>query len=310
MRDGCPFCEGNEAETPSERDAFARTQLEEKALDNYRRPNSPGWMVRSVPNRYPFVSPDLEQSIQQIGPYLESPNAGIQEVLVDVPYHVERLSELTEVEFEYLIHFYHRRMTQLRKEIRWKYVQLFKNQGAEAGASLSHLHSQLVGLPFVPAKVEWEQQFLRRYGQERGLCYHCEVLAYEQREKKRFVTETDFFSVFCPFASIFPYEMYVVPKLHSPCFVHCLREELDDLGRLLQKLVRKLEAVLPVPAYNLVLKNSPWEDSDQEMCEDEYYHWRLEILPRMTRIAGYELGTGDYVNPVLPEKAAQCLRDA
>ncbi|MDO4582969.1 MAG: DUF4931 domain-containing protein [Planctomycetia bacterium] len=301
----CPFCEGNEAETPQERDVMLRET--EETLDNYRRPNAPGWMVRAVPNRYPFVEPDSEWTLQRIGPYFYAPNVGIQEVLVDVPYHASCLSGLSAEEFQYLIHFYHRRMHQIRKEYRWHYAQLFKNQGAQAGASLTHIHTQLVALPYIPQSLVLEQKFLQSYAHDNGQCYHCMVMEYEMRERWRFVDQTEYFNVFCPFASRFSGEIHILPRRHVPCFVQSTREELDDLAELLRKTLRRLENVLTLPTYNLVLRNSPWEYDKEGVVLDSHFHWRMEILPRMTKLAGYELGTGYYVNPISPERAAVAL---
>lgn len=313
----CPFCEGNELETPAELDAVSReipletSELEprnlEKTLDDYRRPNAPGWIVRSVPNRYPFVEPDKERTFQKFGPYIAAPNIGQQEVLVDAPFHDTSLSELNPEEFQYLIHFYHRRLHQLRKEGRWAYAQLFKNQGQAAGASLTHIHSQLVALPFVPPSILQEQHFLELHRRETGKCYHCEILEYEMREKWRFVAQTKYFDVFCPFASRYCGEIHIVPQRHVPCFVQSSREELDDLASLLRKTIQRLEKILPVADYNLVFRTSPWFYTAQGVQTDPNFHWRLEICPRITAQAGFEMGTGCFVNPVAPETVAAVM---
>lgn len=312
----CPFCEGNELETPAELDAVSReagknTEFSErdpeKTLDNYRRPNAPGWMVRSVPNRYPFVEPDKERTFQEFGPYIASPNTGRQEVLVDVPIHCITLGELSPEEFQYLTYFYHRRLHQVRKEGRWAYAQLFKNQGHAAGASLSHIHSQLCALPFVPPSVLHEQHFLQQHRQETGRCYHCEILEYEMREKWRFVAQTEYFDAFCPFASRYSGEIHIVPRRHVPCFVQSSREELDDLALLLRNVIRRLEEILPTIDYNLVFRTSPWHYTSEGVQTDPNFHWRLEICPRITTQAGFEMGTGCFVNPVAPETAAAAM---
>lgn len=325
----CPFCEGNELETPAEVDAIPRADLPENlanafwngserslkstserepTLDDYRKPNAPGWMIRSVPNRYPFVRPDAEPTRQQIGPYFMTPNVGKQEVLIDVPYHGAALSELSAEEFQYLIHFYHRRLHQLRKEGRWRYVQLFKNQGAAAGASLSHPHSQITALPFVPPSVSRELLFLTNYQRETGRCYHCEVLAYERTERWRLVDESSYYGIFCPFASRYAGEIHVVPKRHMPCFLQSTREELDDLAVMLRQTVRRLEEWRPSVGFNLVLKTSPWHYTADGAEAEANFHWRFEICPRIACQAGFELGTGCFVNPIPPEEVAAALK--
>lgn len=309
--DFCPFCEGHESLTPAEVDAIPMPisgVTSEITLDNYRRPNGPGWMVRAVPNRFPFLEPSQECILQQFGPHLATPNVGKQEVLIDLPMHSATLGTLGPEEFQYLVHFYHRRLHQIRKEGRWLYAQLFKNQGAAAGASLRHLHSQLAVLPFVPPSVAREQDFLARYQTENGICYHCAVLEYELRERWRFVAETDYFAVFCPFASRYAGEVHIMPKRHVACFVQSTREELDELAVVLRKLIQKIESTLAITDYNLVLRTSPWNYAQQGVVVDENFHWRLEICPRTTCQAGFELGTGSFVNPISPETVASRLK--
>ena len=297
----CPFCEGHEHETPHELDAM----LPEKSLDNYRCPDGPGWMIRAVPNRFPFVTPDNEMTLQQMGPHICAPDVGRQEVIVDVPFHAKSPSELNAEEFQYLIYFYHRRMHQARKSGRWRYVQLFKNQGYSAGASISHIHSQAAALPFVPTAILQEQTFLRGYREQNQRCYHCEVLDFERTVGWRWVCETEFFAAFCPFASRFPGELHILPKRHTPCFVESQREELDDLAILLRRLLHDFERKFSPSCYNLVFKNTPWTYDAAGVHTDPNFHWRLEILPRTTRMAGFEFGTGCYVNQMSPETAAK-----
>lgn len=319
----CPFCEGNELSTPSELDALPQKTLgenlencwfsatesgserrKEQTLDNYRRPNGPGWLVRAVPNRYPFLEPDREKMLQQFGPYFSTPDVGRQEVLVETPFHGTALHEIDEGQFQYLVHFFHRRLHQARKEGKWRYVQLFKNQGVRAGASLSHLHSQLAALPFVPPAIRREQAFLADYQRKNGKCFHCEVVEYERRERWRTIQETECFLVFCPFASRYAGELQIIPKRHTPCFVQTSREELDDLAITLRKTLIALNRVFPESDFNLVVKTSPWQIEKDGTMVDPCFHWRMEICPRITNQAGFEIGTGCFVNPIAPETMA------
>ena len=273
--EACPFCEGRETQTPSERDAVAQTD---------RQQNSPGWQVRSVPNRYPSISPH-----------------GDQEVIIDTPRHLERFGDMTDDECRHLIRFWHRRLHHLREENRWQYAQLFKNQGSAAGASMRHLHTQIFCLPYVPREVLTEAQGLAKHLENTGTCYHCDTLADELRDRLRFLGETPHLAAFCPFASRFQGEIHILPKRHIPCFTQTTPEELDDLSRFLPTIIRRLERILPTPAYNLVLRQSPWPVSP-------HFHWRLEILPRLNGIAGFEWGTGDFINPCSPERFAAQMR--
>ncbi|MDO4551464.1 MAG: DUF4931 domain-containing protein [Planctomycetia bacterium] len=337
QKEKCPFCEGNESQTPRERDALARRKdrisseeyseesrecseiiyaeksehdqgcvgfCRERTIDDYRRPNSPGWQVRSVPNRYPSVLPWGEMTSQRFGIHEKTLAVGAQEVIVDTPRHLERFGEMTEEEFQYLIHFYHRRLYQLRKEHRWQYVQLFKNQGAAAGASMCHIHSQIFCLPYVPHTINMEAYGLEKYFQNTGQCYYCQSLHQELTDRWRFIAESETMAAFCPFTSRFHGEIWVMPKRHVPCFVQSSREELDDLSLFLRKIICRLEQVIPVPTYNVVLRQSPWRYEESGVVLDERFHWRLEILPRLNGIAGFEWGTGNFINPCSPERFA------
>lgn len=331
----CPFCEGHERETPQERDAvishrrnirealqkFFQAQQavqsgeiprespiwEELTIDDYRHPNSPGWIVRSVPNRYPSVHPWGELTPQRFGVHMKTPGIGVQEVIVDTPRHVERFSLLDAEEMEYLIHFYHRRLHQLRKEHKWRYAQLFKNQGAAAGASMRHSHTQIFCLPYVPQTVNMEKAGLEKHHRNAGACYYCQVLEQELGGPWRFVGESEHMAAICPFAPRFFGELWILPKRHVPCFVQSTREELDDLAVFLRKIVGRLEAVLPVPAYNIVLHNSPWSYDATGVKTDPLFHWRLEILPRLNCFAGFEYGTGNFINPCSPERFTRLM---
>ncbi|MDO4569861.1 MAG: DUF4921 family protein [Planctomycetia bacterium] len=296
----CPFCEGNEGKTPSELDVM----IHEKTLDNYRRPNAPGWKVRAVPNRFPFMKADDVPTPQMFGPYVSRKDVGRQEVLIDVPHHVRSVQELNEEEFQYLVHFYHRRMHQARKENRWRYAQLFKNQGVEAGASIEHIHSQLVAMSFVPASIRMEQIFLADYREQTQRCWHCDALEYERGERCRVVCESEYFFAFCPFASRFMGEVHISPKRHASCFVQSTREELDDLAQTVRNVLCRLPHVVSPSAFNLVLRTSPWSYNAEGARADENFHWRFEILPRTAKWAGYEMGTGCCVNSLAPESAA------
>ncbi len=326
----CPFCEGHERETPQERDAVishrrkirealrkyfqargavAQGEIppetpiwEELTIDDYRNPNSPGWIVRSVPNRYASVHPWEEWTPQRFGMNVKTPGVGMQEVIVDTPRHVERFGLLDPEEMEYLIHFYHRRLHQLRKEHKWRYAQLFKNQGAAAGASMRHIHTQIFCLPYVPHVVNSEKHGLRKHAHNTGRCYYCQTLEQEMGEPWRFIGQSEFMVAICPFAPRFYGEIWILPKRHVPCFVQSSREELDDLAVFLRKIIRRLEEVLPIPAYNVVLHNSPWDYDATGVKTDPHFHWRLEILPRANCFAGFEAGTGNYINPCSPER--------
>lgn len=293
----CPFCEGNEHLTPSE---LMRVRREGAGEDSAR------WEVRVVENKYPAVHPDREYRADKIeGILLQSiPGFGAHEVIIESPRHILSLTELSALEFTRVIEVYRARFLAHRSDSRPMYPMLFKNNGPEAGASLEHAHSQLIVLPTVPSVTRAELEAARRYREAHGECVFCDLIAREISTKERLVAESESFAAFCPFAARFSYETWVLPKCHAGRFESLDDSLLAEFSRLFLSVLRRIEAVLDRPAYNYYIHTSPLKTENDCGC----YHWHLEITPRLSKMAGYELGSGYYINPVLPEDAASRLR--
>jgi UDPglucose--hexose-1-phosphate uridylyltransferase len=198
---------------------------------------------------------------------------------------------------------YRERMRDLRNDIRFKYVMVFKNQGEAAGASLEHAHSQLIATPVVPKRVHEELEGAKRHFDYKERCLFCDIVNQELRQQLRVVAETDMFLAIEPFAARFPFETWLIPRRHMNCFSQIGDPEMDDFARMLKLTLGKLRSALADPPYNYSLH------TDALNCEArDYYHWHLEIIPKITRVAGFEWGTGFYINPVAPEEAAAYLR--
>lgn len=290
----CPFCEGHENKTPPEVLAVRR---------NGGGPDSPGWSLRVVPNKFPALSHDGDLDMQADGLFESMSGVGHHEVIIESPDHSASLAELSESEVEKTIWAYRERILALTKDERVQYILIFKNHGAAAGASLEHTHSQLIALPVVPIRVQREIDLSRGYFGLRQRCVFCDVLAKECGVRQRIVAETERFVALSPYAARFPFETWILPKAHQSQFELTPPEQHGELAALLRKLLGALNRCLAQPAYNFLLHTAPVA----ERCE-QAFHWHFEVIPRLTRVAGFEWGSGFYINPTTPEMAAESLR--
>ena len=290
----CPFCEGQEGETPPE--VFA-----------YRDPsstaNSPGWRVRVVPNKYPALASVGDFSRTAASPYHALSGVGAHEVIIESPRHCLSMAELGERQVEDVLRAYRERLIVLQNDQRWKSILIYKNEGSAAGATLEHVHSQLLALPLVPREVAEEWRALIAHRDATTRCLYCEILDKERAEGHRVVIESAAFIGFCPFASRFPFEIWVMPKKHSPFFHTIAEDELRQLAFMLVQSLRRLAGIVDA-SLNFVLHSGPLKEAKRE-----HYHWHLEILPRISKIAGFELASGYYINTEAPEIAARQLRE-
>jgi UDPglucose--hexose-1-phosphate uridylyltransferase len=291
----CPFCAGNEADTP-------------EAVATYPANGKGGWSVRVVPNKYPAVTPDLAAcpTCHPLSPDASPtavPGFGRHEVIIESPRHVASLSELTPAEAEAVFTVYRERLAQLKAEGRFRYVQIFKNVGSAAGASLEHVHSQLVALPGVPEVVQQELAASAEHFQQHKKPLLPSLIADELAAGSRIVALTPSLVAFCPYASRVPFEVCVAPRQHSPRFEDAQPGELGELSRLMRDLIGRIERAAGQSAYNYLLHTQPFD-----MPAQGHYHWHIEILPRLTKLAGFEWGTGCFINPFLPEACAEHLR--
>lgn len=290
----CPFCPGNESLTPPEVLVLR---------DNGSQPNAPGWRLRVISNKYPALKIEGELHREGEGIFDKMSGVGAHEVIIETPDHQQDLVDLSLDQVRDVIWAYRERMRDLRKDIRFKYVMIFKNQGEAAGASLEHAHSQLIATPVVPKRVYEELEGSKRFFDYKERCIFCDIIKQELRWGSRVVCETDLFVALAPFAARFPFETWILPRVHNSCFTDIDDMQAVDLARMLKLLLMKLRTALADPPFNYSLH------TDALQCgAKDYYHWHIELIPKMTRVAGFEWGTGFYINPVSPEEAAAYLK--
>jgi UDPglucose--hexose-1-phosphate uridylyltransferase len=289
----CPFCTGNEAMTPAEVLAYR----------NESSPaNSSGWSVRVVPNKYPALVGFPTEISATDSIYQSSHALGAHEVIIESAEHVVNLRALPVESIAQILRAYRERMIELRKDPRWRYLLIYKNQGDRAGATLEHIHSQLIALPTLPAQAADELRRARRHYDSTRHCMYCAMMEREINASKRLVLSSERFVALCPFAPRFAYETWILPRRHAEAFEQTSDEELADLASVLKGFIGKLSRALDDPPFNYLI---------QSLCcqSDSRYHWRIEILPQVSRAAGFEWGTGMHINSVAPEQAARLLRE-
>ncbi len=299
----CPFCEGNETKTPAE---VAALRDPSSAADG------PGWRVRVVPNKFPALTPGPPPLPPGPGVFPAMPGVGVHEVVIENPRHELELSDLDPDHVADVLRVIQGRVRSMEADHGLRYVQVFKNKGKEAGASLSHPHSQIVATPIVAKRIKEEAFGAERAFRSGGECVFCRILREEAAAHERLVHDNGEFRVIAPFASRFPFEMAVFPLRHGAFFSEIEDGDFAALAEALQSTLRRLKEVLSDPPYNLVLHMGPnpalrtrgWPDLRRS------YHWHFEVFPILTRVAGFEWGTGFYINPVPPETAAGFLRSA
>jgi len=293
-RDQCPFCPGRESLTPPE-------------VLSYRQhggsANTPGWDVRVVPNKFPALQVEGTLDREGEGIFDRMNGIGAHEVIVETPDHGRTLASMSEPEIERVLSAYRDRMLDLKQDRRLRHILIFKNHGAAAGATLEHSHSQLIALPIVPDFVREEIEGARRHFAEKERCVFCDILRQELVDRPRVVAENADIVALAPYAPRFAFETWLLPKRHASRFEHAPRHEYENLARLLKLLLQRVDRALERPAYNLIVHTSPFSEDTSEV-----YHWHLELMPRLTSVAGFEWGTGFYINPTSPEEAARVLR--
>jgi UDPglucose--hexose-1-phosphate uridylyltransferase len=291
----CPFCYGNEYMTPPEIQSIRY----EKTL-----PNTPGWQVRVVPNKFPALQIEGGLDKRALGLFDLSNGIGAHEVIVETPYHTKDIPDLEASEIENVLEMYGMRSNDLEKDKRFKYVMIFKNYGTAAGASIDHNHSQLIALPMIPKNVLEEITGASEYYEFRERCIFCDMIRQEIDEECRIITENKNFIAFCPFVSRFPFEMWIMPKAHRMSYCETTKDERGELAKILKDVLMRMKIALNDPPYNFIIHTAPINTG-----EKLGYHWHMEIMPRLNRIAGFEWGTGFYAVPTPPEVAIKYLRE-
>jgi len=293
--DLCPFCPGHESYTPTE--VFAIRPQGGAA-------NGPGWSTRVVPNKFPALQVEGELDRRGEGIYDRMNGIGAHEVIIESPDHSKELSELTVEEIERVLLAFRERMRDLRNDLRFRYILVFKNHGASAGASLEHGHAQLIATPTIPMVVQEELDGALQHFQLKERCVYCDIVEQELRDGRRVVREEDGFVAIAPYAPRFSFETWILPKRHQTSFDEVEPGSLAALARILKDTLQRLRRALDKPNYNFLIHTSPCREPHLA-----HYHWHLEIFPKLAHVAGFEWGTGFYINTTPPEESAKYLRE-
>jgi UDPglucose--hexose-1-phosphate uridylyltransferase len=290
----CPFCEGHERMTPPETLAFRRSGT---------AANQAGWWVRIISDQNPILAPVGDAGREGIGMFDAMNSIGIHEVVVEAPRHDQTLQSSNVEQVREVIWAYKQRLLEIKKNPRFKHFMIVKNSG-HGVSSFTHTHSHIVGTPIIPKRIEEEIDGAREYFHYHDRCIFCDIIRQETSEPSRIIYQDDLYLAFCPFASRFPFEMEITPKSHQPFFENINNDHVHGFAHVLQVCLKKMQALLPGLPYNYILHSSPCSDSYRD-----FYHWHLEIIPKLTKVAGFEWGSGFYINPTPPEDAARMLRE-
>ncbi|MEW6188979.1 MAG: galactose-1-phosphate uridylyltransferase [Actinomycetota bacterium] len=316
----CPFCYGNEALTPPEIMAYRPKNT---------LPDTPGWTIRVVPNKYPAFVPEYLRvgrdgkplvregtmpAGRQVYPSMVA--MGAHEVIVSSPDHHKSLALLSESQVIKIISSYRDRYLALKKDPRIRYILIIVNHGREAGASIEHPHSQVFAVPLLPATIKEELLGAYSFFEREKSCIFCHMIEHELQEGKRVILGSKNYIVFAPYASRVPFELWIMPKEHKPSFETISFSEIEDLASILRIILAKLYKGLSDPPYNYFIHTCPPEHREMgipgyppEDMIPRVYHWHIEILPKLSIAAGFELGTGIMINIATPENVAKYLRE-
>ncbi|MFC1926607.1 galactose-1-phosphate uridylyltransferase [Chloroflexota bacterium] len=288
----CPFCPGNESQTPGELLRYPSSS------------KSSSWSVRVVPNAFPAVTMNGSIERKEDGRLFRKIDAvGVHEVIIESPSHNTPMALMDYDQVEQILKAYLARHTSLKEYRALKYITIFKNQGWVAGTSLVHPHSQLIATPIAAHNYRRSFEIAVSYYDNFGECLYCRLFNQELEKRDRVVADTERFMVFHPYASHTPFETWIVPKKHCASFGGVPVEELSELARVLKNTLFGIYQELDNPSFNYMIFTSTLDDAD-----DPYYHWYIKIVPRLTTIAGFEMGSGMYINTTFPEETARIMR--
>src|SRR3989304_33770 len=292
----CPFCPGNEPKTPAEVLAYRK---------NGGGPNSPGWHARVVPNKYPALKVEGELNREGDGVYDKMSGVGAHEVIIESPLHTDTLARIQPRQFEEVLWAYRDRIIDLKKDQRLRYILIFKNHGEAGGATLEHSHSQLIALPIIPKRVAEELDGALEYFNFKERCVFCDIIRQEIMQGIRVVSENRDFIAITPYAPKPPFEIWVFPKVHESSFENPQKHQYENLSLIFSDVLKRVDKVLNFPPYNFILHAAPIKDG-----ASQFYHWHFELIPKLTKVAGFGWGSGFYINPTPPDEAAKFLREA
>lgn len=286
--DECPFCPGNE----------------EPELEIFRVPSNEPWQIRVLRNKYPALYREGERLRKFDGVYRHISGVGYHEVIIESRLHNTCPALESPEEISLMLEVFQQRGADIAKDSRIEHIIYFKNHGKKAGTSLVHPHTQLVGLPIVPNDIRSRSEEARRFFDDKGRCVYCQIIEDELQGMKRIIVEDEHFIAIIPYAAYSPFHIWVLPRKHRSNYLTVSRNEINNLGKVLKKVFGKLYYGLRDPDYNYVIRSAALDNREQE-----YLHWYMTIVPRVTRAAGFELGSGMFINSSLPEESAAFLRE-
>ncbi|MCX6050912.1 MAG: galactose-1-phosphate uridylyltransferase [Campylobacterales bacterium] len=292
----CPFCEGNEAMTPSEIYAIR---------ENGSFKDEKGWHTRVVPNLFKAVQIEAPYILKHEGANKIWDGFGAHEIIIDMPKHFKTMSEWSQTTYFYWLKTIQARVTDLKKDIRVTHISVFKNNGASGGASQSHPHTQLIGLPVIPRNIERKYERIHSHYMSSGRILMDDIIEEERVDGRRVVRETDSFIAFCPFASEYPFEVMITSSSINAELDKIEDIKLEELSKLLQELFTMIEMQLGNFDFNISISIAPIRKSF-----DVPYRFEIRIMPRIYRHGGFELSSGSMINPVEPERCAELLRES
>ncbi len=295
--DLCPFCPGNEEKTPPATLVYLQSEegiVKEKDTNGHRHRK---WLIRCVPNLYPAFSPPEKDDLWEQGKAV-----GYHEVLIESPNHNEHPAEARIPQLTHVINGYIDRLKAFSSTPFVKYVSIFRNHGSEAGASLSHAHSQIIATPIVPTVLTEELSSSMEFHQKHGECVFCEIVGKESKGP-RMIWENPEYLAFAPWAAIHPFEFWIIPKTHQASLSNLQQKNVESLAHALKTCLGALRKLLNDPPYNFAFHITPHENTH------EPYHWHLEVYPKLTIWAGFEKSTGIHINTMSPERAAEQMKE-
>ena len=285
----CPFCPGNEKTSP---------------IENFSIRNDKNWKVRVIPNKFPALVAEGKREFKNEGIVRHMDGFGIHEVIIETPLHNATIALMENTQVENIIKTYRNRYMFAVNDERIELVTIFKNHGPSAGASQEHSHSQMIASPVVPAHIRSRIEDAMRYYDDNMECVFCKMIKDEINAGERIVAQTENFAAFIPYAAFSPFHIWLLPKKHNPCFQHISDEEIKEFSGILKEVLSKIYHSLNNPDFNYVVRSLPGKAR-----HNDFFHWYLSIVPRVTKTAGFEIGSGMYINVALPEQSAKFLRE-
>lgn len=284
----CPFCPGNE----------------EPDLEIERWPNDDAWQIRVVRNKYPALIQNGDPARTFDGVHRHITGVGHHEVVVDHPQHNTSWALMACTEIKQLLSTHHQRGWQIRENPQMEQIIYFKNRGPRSGASLKHPLSQIIALPVVPNYIRHRTEEARRYSDDHGECVYCVMAQDELKRSERVICTNEHFTAFVLYAALSPFHLWIMPREHSVSFLYSQSDQIEALAEILHDVLRRLYYGLNDPSFNLIIHSAPLKE-----ISNNYLHWYISVIPRVSRAAGFEMGSGMFINPTLPEASAEYLKN-